>query len=96
MDTLRKYSGDIQFIFMRVNAHIVSVSITRLSCFVHLPTNDKIKIFNDLGISTDRDYVSISHETSKSLVGLLTTLGIRFTQSIGNPPHGTTNTVSQC
>lgn len=84
MDTLRKYSGAIRFIFMRVNAHIVIVSITRLSCFVHLPTDDKRKIFNDLGISTDRDYVCVSHETAESLIGLLTTLGIKLTRSTGN------------
>lgn len=84
MDTLSKYSKYIRFMFMRVNAHIVNVRITRLSCFVHLPTDDRMKLFNELGINTDRDYVSISHEDAEALVGLLTTLGIRFTQSTGN------------
>ena len=70
--------------FMRVNAHIVNVSISRLSCFVHLPKDDKLKIFNELGISTEVDYVCVSHETAETLIGLLTTLGVKLTRSTGN------------
>ena len=84
MNTLRKYSNYIRFMFMRVNTQIINVRISRLSCFVHLPANDMTKIFNELGISTDKDCVSLSPEDAEALVGLLTTLGIRFTQSTGN------------
>jgi hypothetical protein len=51
------------------------------------------KIFNELGISTDKDCVSLSPEDAEALVGLLTTLGIRFTQSTGNQCNGATSKV---
>ena len=84
MVTLKRYSGDIRFMFMRVNAQIVDVRITRLSCFVHLPKDDKLKIFNELGISTKVVYVCVSPETAETLIGLLTTLEIKLTRSTGN------------
>jgi len=83
MDTLLEYSEGIRFMFMRVNARIVNVGIYRtFGCFV--PPDAKMVIFNELGLTTDRDNVSISPESAETLIGLLTTLGIKYTQSTGN------------
>lgn len=84
MDTLREYSGYIWFMFTRVNAQIVSVRIHRNWDTAHIPVGVCRRIFNELGMYTERDYVSISPEAAESLVGLLTTLGIKFRQTTGN------------
>ena len=84
MDTLREYSGYIWFMFTRVNAQIVSVRILRKWDTAHIPMGVCRRIFNELGINTERDYVSISPESAEALVGLLTTLGIEFRQTTGN------------
>ena len=84
MNTLREYSEQFWFMFSRVNAQIVNVRIHRTWGREHIPSSVFIKIFNDLGISAERNYVSISPEAAESLVGLLTTLGIKFRQTTGN------------
>lgn len=96
MDTLREYSKHVWFMFTRINAQIIRVSIHRNRDTLHIRYDIQKQIFNDLGIETDRNYILISYEAADSLAGLLTTLGIKVRRTIGNPPHETTNTVSQC
>lgn len=82
MDTLREYSDRVWFMFTRINAQIINVSI--YSLMRHIPFDTKKRIINELGIETDRDYVLISHEEADSLAGLLTTLGIKVRRTTGN------------
>lgn len=82
MDTLREYSEHIWFMFTRINAQIINVSIHGL--VLHIPSDIKKKIFSELGKETDRNYVLVSHEVADSLAGLLTTLGIKLRRTTGN------------
>ena len=84
MDTLREYAGGIWFMFTRVNAQIVSVRIHQTWDRAPIPPGVCRRMFNELGISTERGYVSISPEDAESLAGLLTILGIEFRRTAGN------------
>lgn len=84
MDTLREYSGQIWIMFTRMNANITNVRIHRNWSMEHIPSGVCMKIFNELGINTERDYVSISPEDAESLMGLLSILGIKFRRTTGN------------
>lgn len=84
MDTLREYSGQIWFMFTRMNANITNVRIHRIWSVEYIPSGVCMRIFNELGIYTERDYVSISPEDAESLVGLLSILGIKFRRTTGN------------
>lgn len=84
MDTLKKYSKHVWFMFTRINAQIINVSIHRNRDLSYI-RSDIIKVmFKDLGIETDRNYILISHEEADSLAGLLTTLGIKVRRTTGN------------
>lgn len=84
MDTLREYAGQIWFMFTRMNANITNVRIHRVWSAEQIPSGVRMRIFNELGINTERDYVSISPEDVESLAGLLTILGIKFRRTTGN------------
>lgn len=84
MDTLRKYSKYVWFMFTRINAQIINVSVRREYGLGYMPTDITERIFNDLGMETDRNYVLLSHEDADSLAGLLTTLGIKLRRTTGN------------
>ena len=83
MDTLRKYSKYVWFMFTRINAQIINVRIHREYGLGYMPTDITKRIFNDLGMETDRNYVLLSHEDADSLAGLLTTLGIKHRRTTG-------------
>ena len=84
MDTLREYSGQVWFMFTRMNANITNVRIHRNWDTAPIPPGVCRGIFSELGISTERDYVSISPEDAESLAGLLSILGIKFRRTTGN------------
>lgn len=82
MDTLKEYSDHVWFMFTRINAQIINVSIHSLA--PHIPSDTKKRIFRELGKETDRNYVLLSHEGADSLAGLLITLGIKVRRTTGN------------
>lgn len=84
MDTLRKYSKYVWFMFTRINAQIINVSVHRNQSLEYVHSDIIKKIFKELGKETDRNYVLVSHEEADSLAGLLTTLGIKVRRTTGN------------
>lgn len=82
MYTLKEYSDHLWFMFTRINAQIINVSVHSL--LRHIPSDTKKRIFNELGIETDRSYLLISHKEADSLAGLLTTLEIKVRRTTGN------------